>query len=165
MPPIPAASCAPPMAARRGTRLTPIARRMATGPPTGSTSRPATASTSTPSTRVTCSSVTPTSACGPAIPGAPVGPLYRALTPTPEERLIRELVLQFKLGRISRAYFQHKFGVDILARFAEPVARLKSQGLLTIEGDWLRLSRDGLLEVDRLVHEFFLPEHRTARYA
>ena len=45
-------------------------------------------------------------------------PLYRALTPTPEERLIREIVLQFKLGRISRAYFQRKFGVDILARFA-----------------------------------------------
>ena len=45
------------------------------------------------------------------------------------------------------------------------VARLKSEGALTVEGDWLRLSRDGLLEVDRLVHEFFLPEHRTARYA
>ena len=55
--------------------------------------------------------------------------------------------------------------MDVLARFAEPVARLKSQGALTIEGDWLRLTRDGLLEVDRLVHEFFLPEHRTARYA
>ena len=81
------------------------------------------------------------------------------------ERLIRELVLQFKLGRISRAYFERKFGVDVLARFAEPVAQLKSRGVLTIEGDWLRLSRDGLLEVDRLVHEFFLPEHRTARYA
>jgi oxygen-independent coproporphyrinogen III oxidase len=92
-------------------------------------------------------------------------PLYRALTPTAEERMIRELVLQFKLGRISRAYFQHKFGVDVLARFAEPVALLKSKGALTIDGDWLRLSRDGLLQVDRLVHEFFLPEHRTARYA
>src|ERR1035441_1930133 len=92
-------------------------------------------------------------------------PIYRALTPTAEERLIRELVLQFKLGKISRAYFEHKFGVDVLAKFAEPVALLKSRGALTIDGDWLRLSRDGLLEVDRLVHEFFLPEHRTARYA
>jgi oxygen-independent coproporphyrinogen-3 oxidase len=55
--------------------------------------------------------------------------------------------------------------VDVLARFSEPVARLKSQGLLTVEGDWLRLTREGLLEVDKLVHEFFLPEHRTARYA
>lgn len=92
-------------------------------------------------------------------------PLYRALTPTTEERLIRELVLQFKLGRISRAYFQRKFGVDVLARFTEAVVRLESRGALTIDGDWLRLTREGLLEVDGLVHEFFLPEHRTARYA
>ncbi|HWX19720.1 MAG TPA: coproporphyrinogen-III oxidase family protein [Candidatus Binatia bacterium] len=92
-------------------------------------------------------------------------PLYRALTPTAEERLIREMALQFKLGRISRAYFQRKFGVDVLARFVEPLARLQTWGALVIDGDWLRLTRDGLLQVDRLVHEFFLPEHRTARYA
>jgi oxygen-independent coproporphyrinogen-3 oxidase len=92
-------------------------------------------------------------------------PIYRALTPTSEEKLIRELVLQFKLGQISRNYFQRKFGVDIVARFDEPIARLKSWGALVLEGDLLRLSREGLLQVDRLVHEFFLPEHRTARYA
>jgi oxygen-independent coproporphyrinogen-3 oxidase len=92
-------------------------------------------------------------------------PLHRALTPTPDERLIREIVLQFKLGRISRAYFQRKFGVDILARFAGPLARLQSWGVLVQDGDWLGLSREGLLEVDRLVREFFLPEHRSARYA
>jgi oxygen-independent coproporphyrinogen-3 oxidase len=92
-------------------------------------------------------------------------PIYRALTPSSEERLIREIVLQFKLGRISRAYFARKFGVDILERFAGPFETLKSWGTLTIDGDFLRLTRDGLLQVDRLVHEFFLPEHRTARYA
>jgi len=92
-------------------------------------------------------------------------PIYRALTPTSEERLIRELVLQFKLGRISRAYFQRKFGVDLLGRFAEPLATLESWGALIVDGDWLRLTRNGLLQVDRLVHEFFLPEHRSARYA
>lgn len=92
-------------------------------------------------------------------------PVYRALTPTNEERLIRELVLQFKLGRISRNYFQRKFGIDVLARFAAPLAELQSWGALLVDGDWLRLTRDGLLQVDRLVHEFFLPEHRTARYA
>ncbi len=92
-------------------------------------------------------------------------PLCRALTPTAEERLIRELVLQFKLGRISRSYFQRKFGVNVLARFEGPLATLQGCGALAIEGDWLRLTRQGLLEVDRLVHEFFLPQHRTARYA
>jgi oxygen-independent coproporphyrinogen-3 oxidase len=92
-------------------------------------------------------------------------PLQRALTPTAEQRLIRELVLQFKLGHVSRAYFQRKFGVDLLARFAETIAALQSWDALTIQDDELRLTRDGLLQVDRLVHEFFLPEHRSARYA
>lgn len=92
-------------------------------------------------------------------------PIYRALTPTSEERLIRELVLQFKLGRISREYFRQKFGVDLLSRFEQPISQLKSWGALVVDGDWLRLTRDGLLQVDRLVHEFFLPEHKTARYA
>ncbi len=92
-------------------------------------------------------------------------PLYRALTPSAEERLIRELVLQFKLGHISRSYFRRKFGVDVLERFAEAISRLRSWQTLQVEGDWLRLTRSGLLEVDRLVHEFFLPQHRAARYA
>src|SRR6266849_2311638 len=38
-------------------------------------------------------------------------PIFRALTPTSEERLIRELILQLKLGHISRAYFRDKFDV------------------------------------------------------
>jgi len=42
---------------------------------------------------------------------------------------------------------------------------LKAGGFLLFDGDWLRLTRGGLLQVDRLVHEFFLPEHRNARYA
>jgi len=36
---------------------------------------------------------------------------------------------------------------------------------LTQSGKTLQLSRGGLLQVDRLLHEFFLPQHRTARYA
>lgn len=92
-------------------------------------------------------------------------PIYRAMTPTAEERLIRELALQFKLGRISRSYFERKFGVDVLSHFAETLSQLETSGFLRVEGDWLRLTRDGLLQVDRLVHEFFLPEHRNVRYA
>ena len=40
-------------------------------------------------------------------------PIYRALTPTADERLIREFVLQLKLGHVSRDYFKKKFGVDV----------------------------------------------------
>src|SRR5712692_445927 len=92
-------------------------------------------------------------------------PLYRALTPSDDERLIREFVLQLKLGRVSRAYFQKKFAVDPGERFATPIQRLKDWGFLTVEGDQIMLNREGLLQVDRLLHEFFLPEHRHARYA
>jgi len=92
-------------------------------------------------------------------------PIYRALTPTSDEKLIRELVLQFKLRRVSRAYFREKFGVDVATRFSEALAQLQTWGMLMVDGDWLKLTREGLLQVDRLVHEFFLPQHRTARYA
>lgn len=92
-------------------------------------------------------------------------PIYRALTPTAEERLIRELVLQFKLGRINRQTFAAKFGVDIARQFAEPLARLEQEGHLERRGEWFCLTRSGLLQADRLVREFFLPEHRHARYA
>jgi oxygen-independent coproporphyrinogen-3 oxidase len=91
-------------------------------------------------------------------------PIGRALTPSDDERLIREFILQLKLGRVSRAYFRQKFGVEPAERFAEPLQRLQDWGFLTIEGDQVRLNRDGLLQVDRLLHEFFLPQHRTARY-
>jgi oxygen-independent coproporphyrinogen-3 oxidase len=92
-------------------------------------------------------------------------PISRALTPSEDERLIRELILQLKLGHVSRAYFSQKFGVDLTDRFAVPMQRLADWGFLKVEGDQVLLNRDGLLQVDRLLHEFFLPEHRNARYA
>jgi oxygen-independent coproporphyrinogen-3 oxidase len=92
-------------------------------------------------------------------------PIWRALTPTDEERLIRELILQLKLGHVSRAYFRNKFGVELAERFAAPLQRLQDRGFLSIQGDRVRLNRGGLLQVDRLLHEFFLPQHNRARYA
>ncbi len=92
-------------------------------------------------------------------------PTFRALTPTPDERLIREFILQFKLGRNDANYYRQKFGAEVLTRFAEPIQRLKDWGFLTQEGDMLYLSREALLQVDKLLHEFFLPEHNNARYA
>lgn len=92
-------------------------------------------------------------------------PIFRAYTPDADERLIREFILQFKLGHLSRAYFLGKFGVDVTERFTQPLQMLRDWGFLEIEADQLRLTREGLLQVDRLLHEFFLPQHRNARYA
>lgn len=91
-------------------------------------------------------------------------PIYRALTPNTDERLIREFILQLKLGHVSRDYFKKKFGIELTERFAGPIQRLKDWGFLSVEGDRVLLNREGLLQVDRLLHEFFLPEHRTNRY-
>ena len=91
-------------------------------------------------------------------------PIYRALTTTPEERMIREFILQLKLGRVHRAYFQAKFGVDIQQRFAKPFQVLQDWGVLTLGPHGVQLNRPGLLRVDRLLYEFFLPEHRNSRY-
>ena len=89
-------------------------------------------------------------------------PIYRALALTQEQRMIRELILQMKLGHVHAAYFRDKFGIQIQERFRGPFSKLRNLGYLTADRDSLLLSRDGLLQVDRLLHEFFQPEHRLA---
>ncbi len=74
-------------------------------------------------------------------------------------------MLQLKLGRVKASYFQEKFGVNPLERFAVPLQTLQDWGFLTIQGDDISINRDGLLQIDRLLHEFFLPEHKNIRYA
>lgn len=91
-------------------------------------------------------------------------PLNRALTPTPHQLLIREMVLQLKEGRIAASPFREKFGVDILQEFAEPLRRQQAAGYLEVAGDEIRLTRKGLLQVDTLLPEYFEPEHRAVRY-
>jgi oxygen-independent coproporphyrinogen-3 oxidase len=92
-------------------------------------------------------------------------PLSRAYRPSEEERLIRELVLQLKLGRIRPAYFANKYGVDIRVRFAEALASLSSDGFLeTASDEILSLTRAGLLKIDVLLPRFFLPQHTGIRY-
>jgi len=80
---------------------------------------------------------------------------------TEEERMIREFILQMKLGRVKAGYFQQKFGINIRERFAAPLAQIESEGLLHIEDTAILLTRDGLLCVDNLLHDFFLPHHHT----
>jgi oxygen-independent coproporphyrinogen III oxidase len=93
-------------------------------------------------------------------------PLGRALRPTEEEQLIREFVLQLKLGAIRPSYFASKYRVNVLDRFRAPLDTLAGEQLLSIdaERDRVSLSRDGLLRVDTLLPRFFKPEHTSVRY-
>ncbi|MDQ3623336.1 MAG: coproporphyrinogen III oxidase family protein [Verrucomicrobiota bacterium] len=91
-------------------------------------------------------------------------PISRAMATTEEERMIRELILQLKLGRVSQSYFERKFGVNIAERFHQQFADLRLKGMLREQGDWLILERPALLRVDTFLHAFFLPRHKGARY-
>ena len=70
-----------------------------------------------------------------------------------------------KLGHLDPAYFQAKFGVDVLTRFAEPLRAHQAAGWLTVGPDGVRASREGLLRIDTLLPDFFLERHRDVRYA
>jgi oxygen-independent coproporphyrinogen-3 oxidase len=92
-------------------------------------------------------------------------PVYRALTPTADERYIREFILQLKLGSVSASAFAQKFGCDPREQFAAPLATLRQGGFLVEDGDRIGVTRPALLQIDQLLHAFFKPEHETGRYA
>jgi oxygen-independent coproporphyrinogen-3 oxidase len=91
-------------------------------------------------------------------------PLSRALVASARERLTREVILQLKRGELDAAYFRGKFGVDILEVFREPLAQLAGEGMLALEEPGVRLTRQGLLQVDGLLPEFYEQHYRNARY-
>jgi coproporphyrinogen III oxidase-like Fe-S oxidoreductase len=92
-------------------------------------------------------------------------PLARAYRPTDDERLIREFILQLKLGSLRPAYFRDKYRVDVLERFREPLESIRADGYLReASPDAVSLTRDGLLRVDALLPRFFRPEHTGIRY-
>jgi oxygen-independent coproporphyrinogen-3 oxidase len=96
--------------------------------------------------------------------GAGELPIERAFVNGPEELLIRETILQLKLGRLDRSYFVHKFGVDVVDRFRDAFSALEARGMLSIEPAGVRLTRQGLLRVDTLLPELYAPAYRGARY-
>lgn len=89
-------------------------------------------------------------------------PVMRAYETTVEERLVRELILQMKLGRVDGGYFKAKFGVSIRQRFEAEFAGLEQRGLVELVGDEIRFSREALLRIDSFLEGFFLPRHRKA---
>ena len=92
-------------------------------------------------------------------------PLSRAYRPSDEERMIREFVLQLKLGSIRPSYFKDKYHVNILERFAGQLESLDSAGYLASATEKaVSLTREGLLRVDSLLPRFFLPQHAGIRY-
>jgi oxygen-independent coproporphyrinogen-3 oxidase len=92
-------------------------------------------------------------------------PLHRGYALREDERLVREFVLQLKLGRVEAEPFARRFRIDPLRRFAEPLRRCAEAGWLRVGRDAVTVTREGLARVDRLLPVFYLPEHRGVRYS
>lgn len=92
-------------------------------------------------------------------------PLLRAVSLTPKQRLIREMVLQLKTGALDTGYFSRKFGVDVWSEFRPVYEGLEEKSLLQRHNGTIALTRQGLLQVDHFLVDFFEPELRTVRYA
>ncbi len=92
-------------------------------------------------------------------------PLLRAVSLTPKQRLIREMVLQLKTGALDTGYFSRKFGVDVWNEFRSVYEGLEERNLLERQNEDILLTRRGHLEVDSFLPDFFEPELRTVRYA
>lgn len=89
-------------------------------------------------------------------------PIYRGLQTTPEERMLREFILNMKRGRVDRERLKAKYGEDLTERFSAELRELAGEGYLEVDDGGIRMTRDGLMRVDELLHGFFLPEHRAA---
>ena len=91
-------------------------------------------------------------------------PLGRAFRPTENQKLIREMILQLKRGYLDAGYFRTKFGVEITQNWSAEWQQHIDNGMLTIEGDRIELTRKGFLHADALLPIFFEPEHQGVRY-
>jgi len=91
--------------------------------------------------------------------------VLRAVSLTPKQRLIREMILQLKTGWLDAGYFLRKFGVEVWDEFRPVYERFKGEELLDRDNGTIKLTRRGLLKVDEILWEFFEPELKTVRYA
>ena len=90
-------------------------------------------------------------------------PIRRAYELDNEERLIREFILQLKLGHVDVDLLHNRFGVDPLGRFATPLEELRQNRWIQSDADGVTLSREGLLRVDPFLRLFYRSCHRNAK--
>ncbi|MDP6449191.1 MAG: coproporphyrinogen-III oxidase family protein [Lentisphaeria bacterium] len=92
-------------------------------------------------------------------------PAGRAYVLNVREQLTREFILQLKLGSVDCEALRGKFDIDAIDHFARPLEQLAAAGYLQRRDNEVVLTRQGLLRVDRLLPEFYAPEHQDLRYS
>jgi oxygen-independent coproporphyrinogen-3 oxidase len=91
-------------------------------------------------------------------------PWMRSFQLGPWDRLVREFTLQLKWGEVDLRAFEEKFGLDLHIVFAQPLRQLAAEGFLACTREKVRLTRRGLLRVDRILREFQDLDFQFARY-
>lgn len=91
-------------------------------------------------------------------------PFGRAFPTTERDRLIREVVLLLKTGHLDVGYFRDKYGVDIRTAFGAAFDKLQGEGWLTVNGESVDCTPDGLIQIDRHLPAFFDPQYISSRY-
>jgi len=91
-------------------------------------------------------------------------PLGRAYQPTPNQLLIREMILQLKRGYLDVSAFKEKFDVNILEKWATEFGDHRTNGMLDFDESRIELTRKGFLHADALLPVFFEEEHQGVRY-
>ena len=91
-------------------------------------------------------------------------PTTRGYALNHEDRAVREFILQLKLGKADAEYFQCKFGLSIREKFSGPLREFSDAGWLTVDDVGVKLTRQGLLRVDRMLPEFYVSRHKAVTY-
>jgi oxygen-independent coproporphyrinogen III oxidase len=91
-------------------------------------------------------------------------PFGRAFPTTERDRLVREVVLLLKTGHLDVAYFRDKYGVDVRQEFRAALDQLARDGWLTVTGESIDCTPDGLIQIDRHLPAFFDPQYISSRY-
>lgn len=92
-------------------------------------------------------------------------PVTRAYALEASDRLVREFIMQLKLGRVEVSPFREKFGLNIRDVFAQPLDNLEKREFLRCDDSGIALTRRGLLQVDRLLPEFYDSRYANLRYS
>jgi oxygen-independent coproporphyrinogen-3 oxidase len=91
-------------------------------------------------------------------------PLGRAFATTERDRLIREIVLLLKTGHLDVGYFRSKYAIDIRSEFRGAFNKLADEGWLTVTGENVNCTPEGLMQIDRHLPVFFDPQYVSSRY-
>lgn len=91
-------------------------------------------------------------------------PVKRAFKLSIHDQLVREFILQLKLGEVPIAPFHERFGLNIVVQFYATLRMFANEGWITVSDEAVRLTRRGLLRVDRLLPRFYDSRFQDVRY-